>query len=604
MNWFKEFWKRLTTPPNPARVYVPRPAIKSGAPSASPNLSNFSPRAQKAMELARKEADRLHHNYIGTEHLLLGMIALGQGTAFNVLVKMGVNPDTLRTEVEKQVSTGPKSVKADGFTPYTPRVKKVLRLAELEEKSLNHDLLSTGHILLGLLVEGGGAAALVLGRLNLDAEKVRAEVLKELSPEVVVRNFEGERDFGFFTPRLKLALGFAHKEAERIHDKFVGVEHVLAGLILLDNGVAVNVLKKAGLNLETVRGWIEKQHVPGGAEAEAGKEIPFTARAKEVFSGAAGEAKNLNHTYTGTEHMLLALLNEKEGAIVEIFKVAGVRAEDMRKEILRELTPPGTTSSGGVAQGQMGSCDQSMSNFTPRAQRTLALARKEADRFNHNFVGTEHLLLGLAALNQGTAVTVLGKMGVNLQTVRAEVEKQVGTGPDQKMIGNIPYTPRVKKVLALAAKEAKALNHTYVGTEHILLGLLREGDGVAARVLRNLDVDIEQTRQEILKELDPDYQIQQTSETGEPKTMITKSVPEAIDTTKRYDVYCRETSGKIVVYREALFKGVRSLLPRSEHDGSSPFVELERKDGSSVFIAKNSIVRFCLPGLKSEGEEI
>src|SRR5262249_31354492 len=85
------------------------------------------------------------------------------------------------------------------------------------------------------------------------------------------------------------------------------------------------------------------------------------------------------------------------------------------------------------------------------------------------------------------------------------VEKQVGTGPDQKMIGNIPYTPRVKKVLALAAKEAKALNHTYVGTEHILLGLLREGDGVAARVLKNLDVDIEQTRQEILKELDPNF---------------------------------------------------------------------------------------------------
>src|SRR6185503_4717892 len=124
--------------------------------------------------------------------------------------------------------------------------------------------------------------------------------------------------------------------------------------------------------------------------------------------------------------------------------------------------------------------DEAMSNFTPRAQQVLALARKEADRFNHNFVGTEHLLLGLIKLGQGVAVNLLQKMGLDLE-----------------MIGNIPYTPRVKKVLALAAKEAKALNHTYVGTEHILLGLLREGDGVAARVLKNLDVDIEQTRQEI-----------------------------------------------------------------------------------------------------------
>jgi ATP-dependent Clp protease ATP-binding subunit ClpC len=147
--------------------------------------------------------------------------------------------------------------------------------------------------------------------------------------------------------------------------------------------------------------------------------------------------------------------------------------------------------------------EESLSNFTPRAQQVLALARKEADRFNHNFVGTEHLLLGLIKLGQGVAVNVLQKMGLDLDTVRLEVEKQVGSGPDQKMLGNIPYTPRVKKVLSLAQKEAKALNHTYVGTEHILLGLLREGDGVAARVLKNLDVDIEQTRQEILKELDP-----------------------------------------------------------------------------------------------------
>ncbi|MCI0535869.1 MAG: ATP-dependent Clp protease ATP-binding subunit, partial [Verrucomicrobiales bacterium] len=149
--------------------------------------------------------------------------------------------------------------------------------------------------------------------------------------------------------------------------------------------------------------------------------------------------------------------------------------------------------------------EEAMNNFTPRAQQVLALARKEADRFNHNFVGTEHLLLGLIKLGQGVAVNVLQKIGLDLETVRMEVEKLVGTGPDQKMIGSIPYTPRVKKVLSLAAKEAKGLNHTYVGTEHILLGLLREGDGVAARVLKNMDVDIEQTRQEILKELDPNF---------------------------------------------------------------------------------------------------
>ena len=146
-----------------------------------------------------------------------------------------------------------------------------------------------------------------------------------------------------------------------------------------------------------------------------------------------------------------------------------------------------------------------MSNFTPRAQQVLALARKEADRFNHNYIGTEHVLLGLIKLGQGVAVSVLQRMGLDLESVRMEVEKEVGTGPDQKKSSNIPYTPRVKKVLSLANKEAKQLNHSYVGTEHILLGLLREGEGMASRVLTSLNVDLPTTRNEVLAEIDPNF---------------------------------------------------------------------------------------------------
>ena len=146
-----------------------------------------------------------------------------------------------------------------------------------------------------------------------------------------------------------------------------------------------------------------------------------------------------------------------------------------------------------------------MNNFTPRAQQVLALARKEADRFNHNYIGTEHVLLGLIKLGQGVAVSVLQRMGLDLESVRMEVEKEVGTGPESKSSTNIPYTPRVKKVLALANKEAKQLNHSYVGTEHILLGLLREGEGMAARVLTSLSVDLQTTRNEVLAEIDPNF---------------------------------------------------------------------------------------------------
>lgn len=259
-----------------------------------------------------------------------------------------------------------------------------------------------------------------------------------------------------------------------------------------------------------------------------------------------------------------------------------------------------------------------MSNFTPRAQQVLALARKEADRFNHNFMGTEHLLLGLIALGQGVAVNVLRKIGLDLETVRMEVEKQVGTGPDQKMIGNVPYTPRVKKVLALAAKEAKALNHTYVGTEHILLGLIREGDGVAARVLKNLDVDIEQTRQEILNELDPNFESNK-SETKPSPGKESVSIPQGtgtaqtvysakpqvawIDATKRYDVYCSERNHEVVVYRNALFKGVSKLF-REDRDTLADFYELEQSDGQNLFVAKYSVIKFCKPGMTPNAENV
>src|SRR5204863_5602163 len=253
--------------------------------------------------------------------------------------------------------------------------------------------------------------------------------------------------------------------------------------------------------------------------------------------------------------------------------------------------------------------DEAMNNFTPRAQQVLALARKEADRFNHNFVGTEHLLLGLIKLGQGVAVNVLQKLGLDLDTVRMEVEKQVGTGPDQKMIGNIPYTPRVKKVLALAAKEAKNLNHTYVGTEHILLGLLCEGDGVAARVLANLGINIEKTREEILRELDPNFDPATRPiearhvmpQASEPKLEPQRN---GIDSTRRYDVYCTEANSKMVVYRNALFKDTKNLFVKNKYDTFSEFVELEQADGQTLFVSRFSIIKFCEHGVTPSAEQI
>lgn len=140
--------------------------------------------------------------------------------------------------------------------------------------------------------------------------------------------------------------------------------------------------------------------------------------------------------------------------------------------------------------------------FTNRAKQVIKLAKKEAQRLNHNYLGTEHVLLGLLKLGQGVAVNVLRNLNIDFETVRNEVEKLVGYGPEIQVYGDPALTGKVKKVFEYANEEAANLNHNYVGTEHLLLGLLRQTDGVAAQVLENLNVVLKEIRKEVLKELE------------------------------------------------------------------------------------------------------
>src|SRR5438046_1080406 len=150
--------------------------------------------------------------------------------------------------------------------------------------------------------------------------------------------------------------------------------------------------------------------------------------------------------------------------------------------------------------------------FTDRARKVMQLANQEAQRFNHEYIGTEHVLLGLIKEGSGVAANVLKNLDVDLRKIRLEVEKLVQSGPDMVTMGKLPQTPRAKKVIEYSMEEARNLNHNYVGTEHILLGLLREQEGVAAQVLMNLGLKLEDVREEVLNLLGHGME---TSEAGE-----------------------------------------------------------------------------------------
>jgi len=137
--------------------------------------------------------------------------------------------------------------------------------------------------------------------------------------------------------------------------------------------------------------------------------------------------------------------------------------------------------------------------FTERARKVIILAKEEARRFNHDYIGTEHILLGLVREGEGVAAAVLQKIGVSLENIRLEIEKLVQPGPTTQIIGDIPFTPRAKKALELAAEEARSLGHNYIGSEHLLLGLIREGEGIASQVLLNLGMDLNTVRNEVME---------------------------------------------------------------------------------------------------------
>jgi len=199
--------------------------------------------------------------------------------------------------------------------------------------------------------------------------------------------------------------------------------------------------------------------------------------------------------------------------------------------------------------------------FTDRARKVMALANQEAQRFNHEYVGTEHILLGLVKEGQGVAANVLHNLQVDLKKIRLEVEKIVKSGPNMVTMGKLPQTPRAKKVIEFAIEEARTLGHNYVGTEHLLLGLLREHDGVAAQVLMNLGLKLDDVRAEVLNILGASQEAEGAAQGEEERRG--KSKTPALDSFGR-DLTQLAVEGKLdpVIGRHAEIERVTQVLCR------------------------------------------
>jgi len=482
----------------------------------------LTPGAKKVIELAVDEARRLNHQYIGTEHILLGLVREGEGIAAGVLESLGVNLEKVRTHTIQVLgqSGAPHVVSRsrfaqthfiqsvmevgeEWFDTFTVQLSRVLSRAEEEAQRFHHNYIGAEHLMLALTRERKGVAARVLSNLGVELDKVRSAVEFSSSDQAQI-----------------VPAGLTAREVELLR--------------LVEQGLTeAQVAAKLAISPLTVNRHLTSLYSKLGVTAR-------NATTHYVIELAVDEARLLNHHYVGIEHLLLGLIREEKGIVAGVLESLGVTLEKARAETLRVLG-----EEGGQQQSQddkasmqepseenrvstqqplqddddkvqelsqqekdfiqtLGALSQDerdrFEKFTVRARRVLRFSREEAERLQHNYIGTEHLLLGLLREDRGIAAAVLHHLGVEINKVRPAVEFMIGRG-DQKVLGTLGLNPRAKKAIELAVDEARRLNHDYIGTEHLLLGLVREGEGIAAGILQSLGVRLEKVHMETIRVL-------------------------------------------------------------------------------------------------------
>ncbi len=303
--------------------------------------------------------------------------------------------------------------------------------------------------------------------------------------------------FTRFTERARKVFALAQEEALAMHHDYVSTEHLLLGLLREGDGIAARVLANLGVQLPEVRAAVQSMLGVGTSPSSGASGL--TPRAKKVIELAMDEARRLNCHYIGTEHLLLGLVREGEGIAARVLESLGVSHEKVRQQTMQVVASASSYQQSPLHPSPLPPQDK-LEAFTDQARESFALMREEARGLNHNYLGTEHLLLGLVRQHEGIAAQVLHDLGVQLPNVRSAVEVIIGKG-DGLVVGDPGFTPRMQKVIALARDEARQLQSNSIGTEHLLLGLVREGEGIAAGVLISLGASLETVRPRVLAAL-------------------------------------------------------------------------------------------------------
>lgn len=292
--------------------------------------------------------------------------------------------------------------------------------------------------------------------------------------------------FERFTDRARIVMALANQEACRFNQEYIGTEHIFLGLLKEGSGAGATVLRNFNVDLLKMQKEITKSMAEGTEMNKAGK-LPHTMKAKMAIEHAIGEARALNHDYIGTEHLLLGIMRETEGITAQVMKRHNITYEQVKEKIV-ELT-----GAKEKQQSQTGT-------FSDRARKIMALAHREAQRYNYESIEPEHILFGFIKEGSGVGMTVLKNLNVDIVKLRIDVVKRMIKGPDIVPIGKLPLSPVARKVMEYAVEWSQKLKRNYVGSEHILLGLMYDVKGnKAAEILKRYGVTEERIRNGIVE---------------------------------------------------------------------------------------------------------
>jgi len=452
-------------------------------------IERYTEKAIKVILFAQEEAFMAKHGKLYPEHILLGIMREGSGLSAKLLKASGIEAETLRESICKKQFRQYDKQNTSETMPFSAAVKKILREAWYEAQSSGTYYVTPENLFLSLLRENDSSANNLLKEFNVNIKKIKTSVEKvsnkQIKPFIHPEELPGAGKISVRAfnktiltaeEELKTVMDIAREKIKDTKCEAFGTEQLFQAMLEDKSCWISEILESEGVNPDNFAQKLAE--IESRKEEYKENEPEFTPKAYKALSAAHDIAKEVGSTYIKPEHALLGILKEDQGIACKILKELKVNTASLYNKIITPITKE-----------------------KPEILTIIKLAKEEARQMEQNILGTEQIFLGILGEGAGVASQVLRNLGITLKDARIEVKKIIGMGHHYSESNEIMFTPRAKRIIALAWRKAKKQGKQKFSSEHLLIAITGEKESIAMKVLENLGVDTLEIKQGILNEL-------------------------------------------------------------------------------------------------------